>query len=205
MCARQSFRILDDRLTIIHNATPPEIDARAISDGLCSIIRNPQLRRRVYRALAADVQARLTLAVTDGEIVGRAVVAPSFGRWKTLPRVREFAIEVAREWRHTGLAHRLTAAALRDPAAGDEIIVAFTLPSAWDPEHERLTLPEYGRLLIESASRHGFERRSTDEPEVRWQRDAALLVRIGARVPPDAVAAFDRARFVHQRFDAVAA
>lgn len=185
-------------VSIIHDAEPADIDASPISDGLRSIIRTSALRHRFYRQLAANPDARLTIAVADGIIVGRAVVGESFGRWQHLPRVREFAIEVAREWRRTGLGTRLTEVALHDPAAEDEIIIAFTLPAAWDAEHEGLPLPVYGRMLLDSADRHGFRRVSTDEPEIRL-RDAAMIVRPGSRVPAEALARFEAARYIRRQ------
>src|SRR5262249_3503577 len=154
-------------------------------------IKNPDTRRRIYRTLAADPRARLTLAVAVDVIVGRAVVAPSFGRWQALPRVREFAIEVARECRHLGIAARLTRAALSDPAGESEIVVAFPLPSAWDAEYERLPPAQYGHLLAAGARRYGFRPTGTDEPELRWQPGGALLVRRGARVPAKTLTAFE--------------
>ena len=182
-------------ITIIHDAVPADVAACTLNPDGWTIIRNPQVLRTFLDRSAADPQARLTLAVADGVIVGRAVVAASFGRWQKLPRVREFAIEAVREWRRTGVASRLMQAALADPAVEDEIILAFTLPSAWDLDYARLSLSNYGRLLAVNASRYGFRRVGTDEPEVMFQLGAALLVRIGARVPSEAVAAFEEARY----------
>lgn len=192
----QSAATRRDRITIIHDAVPADVEAYPSSPGLGAIIRNPELRRTFFRTLAADPEARLTLAIADGVIAGRVSIGPSFGRWRTLPQVREIAIEAAREWRRGGLASRLTQAALADPAVEDEILLAFTLPSAWDLEYESLTPLAYARLLAEFLGKFRFRLTGTDEPEVRWERHAALLVRIGARVPPDAVAAFDRARYI---------
>ena len=185
-------------VTILHDATPAEVDAAAISPGLCSIVPSPRLLSTILRRLAADPEARLTLAVADSTIVSRAVVGPSFGRWRSLPNVREFALEVARGWRGHGLAARLMAAALTDPAAESEILVAFALPSAWDAEHEGLSPARYCARLRTLLGRAGFQPAGTDEPEVRFGRDAALLVRIGGRVPTAPVAAFEQARYLGQ-------
>ena len=187
----------DRPVRIVHAATPPLIDAVALSPGLGSIVHDPNLHRSILRRLAEGPASRLTVAVTDGTLVGHAAVAPSFGRWLTLPSVREYGIEIAREWRHTGLASRLTRAALTDPAVEDEILVAFTLPSSWDAAYEGLSQRAYGQRLEAWAQRYGFQKVDTDEPEVRFQGGAALLVRYGRRVPGSAIATFDRARYVH--------
>ncbi len=180
-------------LTIIHDAHPADVAACTISADGWTIIRTPRVVGTFLARLAADPQARLTLAMADGVIVGRAVVGPSFGRWAPLPRVHEFAIEVVRHWRRAGVATQLTQVTLADPAVEDEIVLAFTLPSAWDPEHARLSEDDYSRLLAAGAHCYRFRRVGTDEPEVVCQRGAALLVRLGARVPPEAAAAFARA------------
>ena len=179
-----------------HDVTPAELDRLAIGPGLCGIVRDPATLRRILRALAADPRARLTLAVADGAIVGRAAVAPSFGRWRDLPCVEEFAIEVAREWRHAGLARQLTARALADPATEDGLLLAFTLPAAWDMAHERLSSAAYRARLAAFLGEYGFRPTGTDEPEVLFERDAALLVRVGEHVPAAAVAAFEQARYL---------
>lgn len=177
---------------VIHDAAPADVDAHPISPTMSSFIRGPSQRRAVVLALAADPEARLTLAVAGGEIVGRAVVGPSFGRWRALTGVREFAIELAREWRHTGLGEVLTRTALADPAVEREIVLAFLLPSAWDLEHEQRSLGGYSAMLRRRAEPHGFRPVATDEPEVRWHEGAALLARTGSRAVRAAREAFER-------------
>jgi acetoin utilization protein AcuA len=183
---------------VIHDAIPADVDAHPISASMSSFIRGPAQRRAVFLALAADPAARLTLAVAEDEIVGRAVVGPSFGRWQALPGVREFAIELAREWRHTGLGEILTRTALSDPAAEQEVVLAFLLPSAWDLEHEQRSLGGYAAMLRRLAERHGFRPVATDEPEVRWHEGASLLAWIGRRASRQTAEAFEQARFLER-------
>ena len=185
-------------IQIIADAGAADIEAYPISSGLGSIVRGPAARTAVFRRLAADPQARMTLAVADGVIVGRASIGPSFGRWRALPRVREFGYEAARESRHRGVAAALTRAALSDPAVEDEIVLAFLWPSAWDAEYERLSPSVYRRRLVDAAVRAGFRPAGTDEPEVLFQWGAALYMRVGARVPADAIAAFEQARYLRR-------
>ena len=191
-------------LTLLHDVGPADLTL-PISPDLNSIIPSPVVRRKVVQALAADPRARLTIAVADGAIIGRAMVAPSFGRWQSLPRVREFGLEVARGWRRHGVATALMAAALADPAVEEEILLAFTLPAAWDTDSAGLCQRDYGRLLGALVGRAGFRPTGTDEPEVSLQHDAALLVRVGTRVPPAAVAAFEHARYHRRKAEHAAA
>jgi acetoin utilization protein AcuA len=109
--------------------------------------------------------------------------------------VREFALEVARGWRGLGLAGALTRAALADPAAESELLLAFLLPTAWDTEHEGLTGAAYRTRLADLLHRYGFRATGTDEPEVRFQQNAALLVRQGARATEAVLTAFENARY----------
>ena len=180
--------------SIVHDATLADVERYALSPGLTSLIRSPIVRRRVLRDLAAASGSRLTLAVADGAIVGHLAVASSFGRWEKLPRVREVAFEVAREWRRRGVLTRMFDVALADPSVEDQILLAFLWPSAWDVEQTRLQPTSYRRLLTELRGRRGFRPVATDEPEIAY--GGALLARTGARVPSYAVGAFRRAHFL---------
>jgi GNAT superfamily N-acetyltransferase len=180
-------------VALIHDATPATVDALALDPGLNSLVRSPTVRRRVLLALAANPAARLTIAASGGALVGHAGIGPSFGRWAALPRARELAFEVARDWRRQGLLGRLIDAALADPAVEDEIVLAFLWPAAWDLEGTRLQPAAYRDLLMATGARGGFRVVGTDEPELG--HGGALMVRIGARVPAAAVEAFERARY----------
>lgn len=185
-------------VTIIHDASIADVTAFEIDPGLVSLIRRPVVRRAVLRDLAAAPDARLTLAVSEGRIIGHTAVGPSFGRWRDLAHVREVAFEVSRPWRHSGIASRVSAVAMADPAVEDEILLAFLWPSAWDVEFERVTRGAYRDRLTRFVQRSGFQPVGTDEPEILLQDGGRLLVRIGARVPCRAVAAFTRARYQHR-------
>lgn len=181
-------------LMIIHNAMPADVEAYDLSPGLVGLMHSPTVRRKVLRGLAAEPAARLTLAVANGAIVGHVAVASSFGRWLTLPRVREIAFEVAREWRRLGVLTRLLNVAMADPGVEDEILLAFLMPSAWDTGYERLGPLGYRERLTTIGAKHGFRPIATDEPEIGYE--GGLLARIGGCVPRGAVAAFEQARYL---------
>jgi hypothetical protein len=192
-------------VTIIHNASVSDVAEYEIDPGLNSIIRRPIVRRQILNKLAADPVARLTLAVSDGRIIGHSAAGPSFGRWLDLPYVREVAFEVSRDWRHQGIAAKLTDRAMSDPAVEDEILIGFLWPSAWDTEHARLSRIAYRDLLTDFTGRYGFRTIDTDEPEIAFQDGGRMIVRIGARVPRRAVATFMDARYLNRRRQASAA
>ncbi len=171
-------------VTIIHRAGPAVLERHSLSEGLHGITHSQVVRRSVLGRLADDPRARLTLAVADGVIAGWAAVAPSFGRWRALPAVRELGLEVAREWRAgTTVARALLATALADPHTEDEVLLAFALPSSWDLAFRPVHPAVYRRMIAAGLRRHGFVPVTTDDPEVRGVPEAALFLRVGARVP----------------------
>lgn len=192
-------------VTIIHDATVADVAAFEVDPGLSSIIRRPVVRRQVLHDLAAAPDARLTLAVSGGSIVGHAAVGPSFGRWLTLPHVREVAFEVSRSWRHSGIASAIIGRAMADPAVEHEVLLAFLWPSAWDTEHARLSRIAYRDLLTDFIGRYGFRTISTDEPEIAFQEGGRLLARIGAQAPSTSIAAFMDARYLNRNRQHIAA
>jgi hypothetical protein len=195
MRSRSSVHVAGTQITIIHDASISDVVAHAIDPGLSSIVRSASARRSVLRRLAASPEARLTLAVHNGTIIGHTAAGPSFGRWLNLPHVREVAFEVARAWRRTGVATLLTETALADPAVEDEILLGFLWPSAWDTEYVGLPRTAYREMIATFCGRYGFRMVETDEPEITSQFGGALIARIGAGVPEAAVQAFDDARF----------
>jgi len=192
MRTKQIIEISRGAVGIVHDAALADVEAHPLDGGLTSLVHSPIARRGVLRNLAADPRARLTLAVAGGAIVGHIAVGDSFGRWQALPRVREVAFEVARDWRRLGLLALLADTALADAAVEEEILLAFLWPSAWDVEGTALQPTTYRRLLERLGARRGFLAVSTDEPEIAL--GGSLIVRVGARVPYDAVEKLDAAR-----------
>lgn len=169
---------------LIHHAPPTTLDRYPLSEGLHGITHSQAVRRSVLARLAADPRARLTLAVVEGKIVGWVAVAPSFGRWRALPAVREIGLEVAREWRvGAWLARALMTTALADPRTEEEVLLAFALPSSWDLTFKPVRPGVYRRVIAIGLRRYGFVPITTDDPEVRGVPEAGLFLRAGARVP----------------------
>lgn len=182
-------------VTIIHRAGPAILERYPLSDGLHGITHSQAVRRAVLARLTDDPRARLTLAVADGVVIGWAAVAPSFGRWRLLPTVRELGLEVAREWRPgTTVARALLATALADPRTEDEVLLAFALPSSWDLAYKPVHPAVYRRMIAMALRRYGFAPIITDDPEVCDVPEAALFLRAGARVPAPVLAAVLEAR-----------
>src|SRR5215211_764289 len=192
-------------VAIIHDAAVADVAAYEIDPGLNSIIRRPAVRRQILTKLAADPDARLTLAVSDGRIIGHSAVGPSFGRWLELPNVREVAFEVSRDWRQHGIASKISDRAMADPVVEDEILIGFLWPAAWDTEHARLSRIAYRDLLTHFIGRYGFRTMDTDEPEIALQEGGRMIVRIGAQVPCQAIATFMDARYLNRHRQPIAA
>jgi hypothetical protein len=197
--------VADAAVAIIHDATIADVADHEIDLGLNSIVRRPTVRRQILTRLAADPTARLTLAVSDGRIIGHSAAGPSFGRWLELSHVREVAFEVSRDWRHRGIASMISDRAMADPAVEDEILIGFLWPAAWDTEHARLSRIAYRDLLTDFTGRYGFRTMGTDEPEIAHQEGGRLIIRIGARVPCRAIASFMEARYLNRGRQQIAA
>ncbi len=183
-------------VAIIHPAPPAALDRYPLSEGLHGITHSQTVRRSLLARLASDPRARLTLAVAEGRIVAWAAVAPSFGRWQTLPHVREIGLEVAREWRAgVRLARALLTTVFADPRTEEEVVLAFALPSSWDLAYKRVHPAVYRRMIALGLRRYGFIPITTDDPEVCGVPEAALYLRAGARVPAAALDAVLAARW----------
>ena len=182
------------------------------ADWAAQRIQNLSLRKAVWNAVSGSNNTSSLIDAFDYPRLGPGMMWEAFrdrieakgGEIRMNSRAariirtddRVLAIEVAREYRHAGLARHLTARAIADPATADELLLAFTLPDAWDTAHERLSPAAYGARLAAFLGAQGFCPTGTDEPEVLFQRDAALLVRRGDRAPAAVAAAFEQARYL---------
>lgn len=138
------------------------------------------------------------LACEGGTVVGYVTLAhpESDQPWGSpdLP-VREVSIEVARGSRGRGLAHRLLSALPAEPGTEDLILVATGYRWCWDPRptpSEPKEGADHSRWLRRLFASAGFVPKATNEPNVAMDPINFLVVRVGARVAPEAAARFER-------------
>jgi acetoin utilization protein AcuA len=99
-------------------------------------------------------------------------------------------IEVGRAWRGLGLSHALMAAAFSDGEYDSGIVIATGYRWCWDYESSGLSTREYRDMLHRVMRRFGFEFFDTDEPNIAWYPDNALVGRIGKNASPELVKQF---------------
>jgi acetoin utilization protein AcuA len=142
----------------------------------------------------------VTVARRGNLLVGYVTFHPPspyvrWGKWPGHELLELGGIEVDRDWRGNGIAHRLLQVALADPVVEDLIIISTGMHWYWDTEGTGLTTSDYRAMLATIFSRHGFARYRTDEPNVVSYMGDVLVARIGARVPAGRVEAFRASLF----------
>ena len=99
-------------------------------------------------------------------------------------------IEVARSWRSCGISRALLSALFADGAYDKAIVLATGYRWCWDYESSGMGVREYRDVLHRTMQRAGFEFFDTDEPNIAWYPDNALVARIGKQAPSDLLKKF---------------
>lgn len=143
--------------------------------------REGQRQKGVLRSLAAAPDGYVTLAVADGAIVGFVLLCQPgpTERWGDLPGVYELSIEVSRDWRDLGIAHRLLRLTFADPVWETRVVVAQGYHWHWDLEHTGLSVWQYRELYRRLFATYGFAEFGTDDPEIYFEKANILMGRMG--------------------------
>ena len=176
---------VDGRTLVFRERAPLSLLQRLhAAEDMHAFTRSAERETRLLRLIAARPETNLTVAHTpDGEIVAEVTLSPGDGRWAGLDGLYEIAIQVARSWRHSGLAKRLLAFVLSQDYVEDLIIIALGVSWHWDLEALQMTAWQYREVLVRTFAPFGFQPRTTDDPEISAAEGNALLARIGGRVP----------------------
>ncbi len=184
-------------VTIVARCPAEEIAQLGIDEGLGFFWHNrPDLQHQALVKIAALPEGNVTLAYNDARvIVGYVTVgAPDPDtRWGRdhLPGLYELGgIEVARAWRACGISRALLTALFADGSYDQAIVIATGYRWCWDYESSGLGLREYREVLHRTMRRAGFEFFETDEPNIAWYPDNALVARIGKHAPKELVKQF---------------
>ncbi len=182
---------------LLRDWCPPSLVRRLHADpGLTAFTRDPARERDLLARAAAHPDTCLALAHTpNGRIVGQVTICAPEGRWGTLERVLELALETSRDWRRMGVASGLLRFTLAAPWVEEVLLLAEGYSWHWDTEGAGLDPFGYRRLLAGLLGEVGFAEERTDEPDIASSAANVLLARVGRRVPPMDVAAF-RARLL---------
>lgn len=193
----QQFETPRGPLAIIPQASVDEISRLEIDAGLGYFWHNrPDLQKQALVRIAGMPSGRVALAHTAQEvIVGYVTITlPEVDtRWgkDQIPGLYELGgIEVGRSWRSMRVGHAILAAIFPPEAFAEDIVIATGYRWCWDVETTGLTVREYRNMLNRMFARYGFHLYETDEPNIAWYPDNALVVRIGSRVSPKLLAQF---------------
>jgi acetoin utilization protein AcuA len=156
----------------------------------------PDLQHQALMRIAALPDGNVTLAHTQARIIVGYVTVSNPDpdtRWgrDRIPGLYELGgIEVARSWRSCGIGRALLTALFADGSYDKAIVIATGYRWCWDYESSGLTLREYREVLHRTMQRAGFEFFATDEPNIAWYPDNALVARVGKHAPKELVKKF---------------
>ena len=175
--------------TIIPSCPHDVLQTLGIDDGLGFFWHNrPDLQRDALLRIAAEPSGRVTVAHNaEQKSVGYVTITPPdadtrWGRDHIDGLLELGGIEVARAWRGLGLSDALLKATFEGGAFDQSIVIATGYRWCWDMESTGLTVREYREMLNRVFERYGFKFLETDEPNIAWYPDNALVARIGSRV-----------------------
>jgi len=131
-----------------------------------------------------------------GVIVASLVLSTSVDWWRDLNGVYKLSIQTSRDWRRLGIVRQLVDFCVRAPWIEHLILLAMGLDWHWDLQGTGLDAGGYSDLLRKLLLPAGFREVHTSEPNVALHASNLLLVRVGARVPPERQAALDEALFI---------
>lgn len=184
-------------VSVISVCPASTLETLTVDDGLGFFWHNrPDLQRQALLRIAAQPQGRVTIAHNANRaIVGYVTITSPDGdtRWGRdhIDGLLELGgIEVSRAWRGLGLSAALMKATFAGGAFDKQIVIATGYRWCWDVEPTGLTVREYRDMLHRVFQRYGFEFFDTDEPNIAWYPDNALVARIGPHVPPQLMGRF---------------
>jgi|OpeIllAssembly_1097287.scaffolds.fasta_scaffold33748_2 acetoin utilization protein AcuA len=173
-----------------------EILAYTLDDGLGFFWHNrPDLQRDALVKIAAQPAGRVVIAIGGGRIIGYVTITlpdedERWGRDRIAKLYELGGIEVGRNWRGLGLSRALLSEAFADGTYDEAIVLATGYRWCWDYEWSGLSVRQYREVLHKTMRRFGFEQFDTDEPNIAWYPENALVARMGRRAPKELVAKF---------------
>lgn len=189
-------------LMVVSHCSAEELEKLQIDEGLGFFWHNrPDLQRQALIKIAQQPDGRVALAHTaEGIIVGYVTITSPEPdtRWgkDQIEGLEELGgIEVSRSWRGAGLGRAILASVFTPEAYERQIVIATGYRWCWDMEMTGLTVREYRQMLLRMFGEFGFQSFETDEPNIAWYPDNALVARVGPKVSHPLMAAFKRLLF----------
>jgi len=153
------------------------------------------LQLDALKKIAATPEGCVTIAHDGKTIVGFVTIgAPDpdvrWGRDHIKGLYELGGIEVSRDWRRCGIAEALLNTTFAHDRYTNAIVLATGYRWCWDFEESGLSARDYREALHRLFRKFEFEFFDTDEPNIAWYPDNALVARIGKRAPRELVAQF---------------
>jgi len=184
-------------------STPDEIKSLSFDKqfGSHAHYRSLYTKRTSLEEKASQQEANVVLAVKDHKhIVGFGVLSRprSEDRWSKLdpPIIMEVkVIEVARDWRTTGIGDRIVRMLLAHPMVEDLIVYLVGYSWTWDLDGTRKSALQYRRMMIKLFEPYGFKEYETNEPNICLKPENIFMGRVGSNVTADLQNKFKWLRF----------
>jgi len=183
-------------LTIVPACSADQLTGLTIDDGLGFFWHHrSDLQLDALKKIAATPAGCVTVAHDGATIVGYVTIgAPDpdvrWGRDHIKGLYELGGIEVSRAWRRQRVADAILATTFGGDAYTDAIVLATGYRWCWDFEESGLDVRAYRDALHRLFCKFEFEFFATDEPNIAWYPDNALIARIGKRASRDLVARF---------------
>jgi len=184
-------------ITVQIATSPREIEPLGIDEGLGFFWhQRPDLQRDALIKILQRGLGRVSIAYTQERIiVGYVTVTvpdpdTRWGRDQIDGLYELGGIEVGRAWRSFGIGRAVMAEMFSNGAYDEAIVLATGYRWCWDYESSGMSVREYRDVLHRMMRRFGFEFFDTDEPNIAWYPDNALVARIGKRASDRLVRSF---------------
>jgi acetoin utilization protein AcuA len=184
-------------------STPDEISALSFDEQFGSHARYRSLytKRASLEEKAAQPDANVVLAIANGNhIVGFGVLSRPRPeeRWSRLdpPIMMEVkAVEVARNWRSTGIGARIVGMLMAHPQI--ETLIAYMVGYSWtwDLDGTGKSAQQYRQMMIKLFEPYRFQEMETNEPNICLKPENIFMGRVGTDVSAELQKKFKWLRF----------
>ncbi|MCM3081048.1 N-acetyltransferase [Brevibacillus invocatus] len=176
-----------------------ELAAYRFDDGL-KAFRIPEMQHKALVKIADLPEGRIIVAREEDLVLGYVTFLhpDPLERWSQakLPDLLELgAIEISPLVRAGGVAKKLLEVSFLDDAMEDYIIITTEYYWHWDLKGTGLDVWQYRKVMEKVMGSVGMIWLATDDPEICSHPANCLMAKIGGRVPPESVEAFDAMRF----------
>lgn len=170
-----------------------------MSDQL-SNFRPPKKQQAALMLISNLPEGNVFIARHEQEIIGYVTFhyPDSYSRWSKHPDVLELgAVEISPDWRKYRVAHYLLKEAFSNDFVENHIIITIEFCWHWDLKGSGLTPWDYQKMLTRLFSGVGFQKKSTDDPDILEHPANVLMARYGQNISNEMIGRFEQLTFVN--------